>query len=524
MNAASLPEGLTQALRPARRRRRRAGRGDDGRSRCRRSLLDLLITLNISAALVIVVATLYVPRALDFSSFPTLLLLTTLFRLAINVSVTRLILLHGDAGHVVDAFGNFVVGGNVVVGLVIFLILVVIQFVVDHQRRRPRGRGRRALHPRRHAGQADGDRRRPQRRPDHRRAGARAPRRDRPRGRLLRRDGRRLEVRQGRRHGRHPDHADQPDRRHRRRRPAAGHAVRRGGAALLAAHGRRRPVRADPGAADLGRDRHHRHALGLREGPRHRHRRPDPRPAQGAAGRGRRDLRVRARPGPAEAPVPADRRPASSPSAGRCARAAAEHGRAEPRDEARRPRRRRRRASCPPRATPRSTRSRSTRSSWRSASASCRSSTQHAGGTLLRASARSAARSPPSSAWSSRPSASTTTSALDSHEYVVQGARHRGRARAVMAGHQLAMDPGDAVGQLSTACPRPSPRSACPPCGSPRRSRAEAEALGYTVVDAESVIVTHLTETIRAHAADLLDPPGDAPAARPAQGTQRRGR
>jgi flagellar biosynthesis protein FlhA len=93
-------------------------------------LLDFLITLNISAALMIVVATLYVPRALDFSSFPSLLLLTTLFRLAINVSVTRLILLEGDAGHVVEAFGNFVVGGNVVVGLVVFLILIVIQFVV----------------------------------------------------------------------------------------------------------------------------------------------------------------------------------------------------------------------------------------------------------------------------------------------------------------------------------------------------------------------------------------------------------
>src|SRR4051794_26455490 len=93
-------------------------------------LLDLAITLNISAALLIVVATLYVPKALDFSAFPSLLLLTTLFRLAINVSVTRLILLHGDAGHVVKAFGDFVVGGNVVVGLVIFLVLVVIQFVV----------------------------------------------------------------------------------------------------------------------------------------------------------------------------------------------------------------------------------------------------------------------------------------------------------------------------------------------------------------------------------------------------------
>ena len=93
-------------------------------------LIDFFITINISAALMIVVATMYVPRALDFSSFPTILLLTTLFRLAINVSVTRLILLEGDAGHVVEAFGNFVVGGNIVVGLVIFLILIVIQFVV----------------------------------------------------------------------------------------------------------------------------------------------------------------------------------------------------------------------------------------------------------------------------------------------------------------------------------------------------------------------------------------------------------
>jgi flagellar biosynthesis protein FlhA len=94
------------------------------------ALLDLMITMNISAALAIVVTTMYLSRSLDFSSFPSLLLLTTLFRLAINVSVTRLILLHGDAGNVVKAFGNFVIGGNVIVGLVVFLILVVIQFVV----------------------------------------------------------------------------------------------------------------------------------------------------------------------------------------------------------------------------------------------------------------------------------------------------------------------------------------------------------------------------------------------------------
>src|SRR3954451_10694322 len=94
------------------------------------ALIDLASTLNISIALAIVVATLYVPKALDFSAFPSMLLLTTLFRLAINISVTRLILLHGDAGHVVKAFGNFVVGGNLAVGLIVFLILVVIQFTV----------------------------------------------------------------------------------------------------------------------------------------------------------------------------------------------------------------------------------------------------------------------------------------------------------------------------------------------------------------------------------------------------------
>jgi flagellar biosynthesis protein FlhA len=93
-------------------------------------LIDLFITLNIAGALAVAVATMYLTKALDFSSFPSLLLLTTMFRLAINVSVTRLILTHGNAGSVVSSFGQFVVGGNVVIGLVIFLILVVIQFVV----------------------------------------------------------------------------------------------------------------------------------------------------------------------------------------------------------------------------------------------------------------------------------------------------------------------------------------------------------------------------------------------------------
>src|SRR2546421_265505 len=93
-------------------------------------LLDFFITINISVALAVVVATMYLNKGLDFSAFPSLLLLTTMFRLAINVSVTRLILTKGSAGSVVHDFGQFVVGGNVVIGLVIFLILVVIQFVV----------------------------------------------------------------------------------------------------------------------------------------------------------------------------------------------------------------------------------------------------------------------------------------------------------------------------------------------------------------------------------------------------------
>src|SRR5437764_5249438 len=94
------------------------------------ALIDIFITVNISGALMILITTMYVPRALDFAAFPSLLLLTTLFRLGINISVTRLVLLHGDAGSVIHAFGSFVVGGNVLVGMVVFLILVVIQFVV----------------------------------------------------------------------------------------------------------------------------------------------------------------------------------------------------------------------------------------------------------------------------------------------------------------------------------------------------------------------------------------------------------
>lgn len=95
-----------------------------------KQVVDLMVAANIVTGLALLLATMYVPRALDLAAFPSLLLLTTMFRLAINVSITRLILLEGDAGEMVKAFGEFVVGGNIVVGLVIFLILVIIQFVV----------------------------------------------------------------------------------------------------------------------------------------------------------------------------------------------------------------------------------------------------------------------------------------------------------------------------------------------------------------------------------------------------------
>jgi type III secretion protein V len=93
-------------------------------------LLDLLITANIALAVVILLVAIYVADALKFATFPTLLLVTTLYRLALNVSSTRLILLQADAGEVIRSFGEFVVRGNFVVGAVVFLILTIIQFIV----------------------------------------------------------------------------------------------------------------------------------------------------------------------------------------------------------------------------------------------------------------------------------------------------------------------------------------------------------------------------------------------------------
>jgi type III secretion protein V len=93
-------------------------------------LMDILITLNISIAVVLLLVAIYIPSAIKISVYPSLLLITTLFRLALNVSSTRLCLLNADAGEVIRAFGNFVVRGNYVVGAVLFIILTIVQFIV----------------------------------------------------------------------------------------------------------------------------------------------------------------------------------------------------------------------------------------------------------------------------------------------------------------------------------------------------------------------------------------------------------
>ncbi|MGH7943408.1 MAG: flagellar biosynthesis protein FlhA [Opitutaceae bacterium] len=93
-------------------------------------LLDVFLALNIGLSLLVLLAIIYVKDPPEFSSFPTLLLALTLFRLALNISSTRQVLVNGYAGHVIDAFGHFVIQGNYVVGAVVFLILVVINFVV----------------------------------------------------------------------------------------------------------------------------------------------------------------------------------------------------------------------------------------------------------------------------------------------------------------------------------------------------------------------------------------------------------
>lgn len=97
--------------------------------------LDLFFTFNIAMSVVVLLVAMYTVRPLDFSVFPTVLLVTTLLRLSLNVASTRVVLLHGHtgpdaAGRVIESFGHFLVGGNMAIGIVVFVILVIINFVV----------------------------------------------------------------------------------------------------------------------------------------------------------------------------------------------------------------------------------------------------------------------------------------------------------------------------------------------------------------------------------------------------------
>src|SRR3954470_14136823 len=95
-----------------------------------KALLDFLILANFSFAFLVLLLTFFMTRPVEFSTFPSLLLIATLFRLALNVAATRLILAEGDAGRVIAAIGSYVVAGNFVVGLIVFLILIIVQYVV----------------------------------------------------------------------------------------------------------------------------------------------------------------------------------------------------------------------------------------------------------------------------------------------------------------------------------------------------------------------------------------------------------
>ncbi|WP_235582159.1 type III secretion system export apparatus subunit SctV [Rhizobacter sp. Root1221] len=93
-------------------------------------LIDALLAVNLSISVLLLMTTLFIPDAVSLSTFPSLLLFTTLFRLALNIASTKAILLHADAGHLIESFGQLVVGGNLVVGIVVFMVITIVQFIV----------------------------------------------------------------------------------------------------------------------------------------------------------------------------------------------------------------------------------------------------------------------------------------------------------------------------------------------------------------------------------------------------------
>jgi hypothetical protein len=143
-------------------------------------VIDMGLALSISLSVLILMVALWIQKPLDFSAFPTVLLIATLLRLSLNIATTRLILSNGAegyaaAGHVIEGFANFVMSGDFVIGVIVFLILITVNFPRHHQGRDPhRGSGR-AVHAGRDSRQADGHRRGSGQRLHRREDGGRAP-------------------------------------------------------------------------------------------------------------------------------------------------------------------------------------------------------------------------------------------------------------------------------------------------------------------------------------------------------------
>ncbi len=463
------------------------------------TIVDLCISLNISMALAIVVTTLYLPTALDFSAFPSLLLLTTLFRLAINVSVTRLVLLKGDAGHVVSAFGNFVVGGNVIVGLVVFMILIVIQFVVITS-----GAGRvaevaarftldampgkqMAIDADLNAGQITDEEARNRRKDIAREAdfygamdgASKFVKGDATAGLLIVA----INLIGGIVIGLLQKHMSISDAGHHFSLLTVGDGLCAQIPALMISVATGIIVTRSASEKDLGNDLADQ-ITGQRKAPLvagvvmlvlalvpglpkipfiviggmfvalGRYLRNQPTPAEVAA---QKQLEAAAE-AQKELPAPADS--ALEALQVDALELAIGFGLVPLVD-------------------------------------------QSAGGSLL-ARVKTIRRQIASELGVVIPPVRIHDEVgLDAHEYVVKVRGAEVAAGRILAGHQLAMDPGDAVGQLAGVATT-EPAFGIPATWIPDTARAEAEALGYTVVDRESVIVTHLTETIRAHAGEML--------------------
>ena len=224
--------------------------------------LDFLLALSIAASVIVFLSAVQIRRAVELSVFPTLLLLLTLSRLSLNIASSRRILLHGQegtgaAGKVIEAFGQFVVGGNYVVGFRALSRVGRDSVSRGCARRRAHSRSNSPLHPGCIAGQADGHRRGHERRPDRRGRSAPPPAGDRPRSRVLRRHGRSRALQPARCAGNDSYHGDQYRCGAADRDVATRRRSGRSGANLHGAHRRRRPCDDYSLAAGFSGRRHH---------------------------------------------------------------------------------------------------------------------------------------------------------------------------------------------------------------------------------------------------------------------------